>query len=158
MYLPTIFSSTETKQKWGQHFSLHEDELQNQFLHPLLFKSHHFIKKWTCLQERWVEWDESRWSYEPWSPLPGITLIMAHKYTCWGWNFKELLPRNKLRFTYRLNWSWSSVHDSYCSNIELGGLTWALLSVPMICMRPLFGLNLSIQVQNNPVYLVSQSL
>jgi hypothetical protein len=34
--------------------------------------------------------------------------------------------RNKLRFT------WGSVHGSLYSNIELGGLTWALLSVPIM--------------------------
>jgi hypothetical protein len=48
--------------------------------------------------------------------------------TYWGWNFKELL-RNKLRFT------WGSVHVSYCSSIELGGLTWALISVPIMLMH-----------------------
>ncbi len=31
--------------------------------------------------------------------------------------------------------SWGSVHGSYCSNIELGGLTWGFLYVPIMCMH-----------------------
>jgi hypothetical protein len=34
-----------------------------------------------------------------------------------------------------LRLSWDSVHCSYCSNIELCGLTWALLYDPVICKR-----------------------
>ncbi len=34
-----------------------------------------------------------------------------------------------------LRLSWGSVHGSNWSNIELGGLTWALLSVLIICMH-----------------------
>jgi len=33
-----------------------------------------------------------------------------------------------------LRLSWGSVHCSYFSNIELGGLTWVLLSVPIKCV------------------------
>jgi hypothetical protein len=30
--------------------------------------------------------------------------------------------------------SWCSLHGSYCSHIEQIGLTWALLSVPILCI------------------------
>ncbi len=33
-----------------------------------------------------------------------------------------------------LSLSWGSFHGSYCSNIELGDLTWAFLNVPIMCM------------------------
>jgi hypothetical protein len=41
--------------------------------------------------------------------------------------------RNKLRFT----WGWAevlSMAQPYCSNVEQVGLTWALLSVPIMCI------------------------
>ncbi len=34
-----------------------------------------------------------------------------------------------------LRLSCGSFHGSYCLNIELAGLTWALLSVPILCMH-----------------------
>ncbi len=49
----------------------------------------------------------------------------------WGGNCKELL-HNKLRLT----WGWAEIyaHCSYCSNHEQVGLTWVLLSVPIMCI------------------------
>ncbi len=97
MYLPTTFSSTETKQKWGQHFSLLEDELQNQFLHPPLFKSQHFIKNDMFAGE------VGRMRKEQ---VELRTLVSSTRQNAsngsWLYllrlDFKELL-RNKLRFT-----------------------------------------------------------
>jgi|688.fasta_scaffold400169_1 hypothetical protein len=62
------------------------------------------------------------------SCLPGIFVPTT---AVRGWNFKKLF-RNKLRFTW--GWAEGSVHGSYCSNIEQWGLTWALLSVAIMCI------------------------
>ncbi len=42
---------------------------------------------------------------------------------------------NAQQFQVYLRLSWGSVHGSYWSNIELGGLTWGLLYVPIMCMQ-----------------------
>ncbi len=50
----------------------------------------------------------------------------------WGWNAKKSTAQQ----TQGLLFTWGSVHGSFGSNIDLG-LTWALLSVPIMCSRAL---------------------
>ncbi len=49
-----------------------------------------------------------------------------------GWNFKEFTAHQP---QVHLKLSWGSVRGSYCSNIDLCGLTWGLLYVPIRCMH-----------------------
>jgi hypothetical protein len=49
-----------------------------------------------------------------------------------SWNFKKILSAQQTQVYLRL--SWGSVHPYY-SNIDLSGLTWALLCVPILCIE-----------------------
>ncbi len=85
----------------------------------------------TTEKKHWPRWAAPKSHGKDCSQQPVFCCVPTNRKRTWGLNSKELL-RNKLRVHLRL--SCGSVHGSFCSNIELAGLTWARFSVPILCV------------------------
>ncbi len=72
--------------------------------------------------------------FSPWTKAMDIVFYvsMFDRLLCTEAGISKNHWRNKLRFT----WGWAEVLSmaSYCPNREQVGLTWALLSVPIMCI------------------------